>query len=240
MEIALYIALPLIAFLYASVGHGGASGYLALMAVIGVSTLEMKPTALVLNLFVAGIAFIQFKRLGYFKWNLFYPFIITSIPAAFAGGIINIDSELYKQILGFLLVFAVFRMIWKPTQKENKEQVPIFPALISGATIGFFSGLIGIGGGIILSPLILLFGWANVKQTAAISALFILVNSLAGLVGFSVTGIEFSSNILPLILLALIGGFAGAYFGASVLNTKKLSYVLTSVLALASVKLILF
>ena len=229
------------AFLYASVGHGGASGYLALMALIGVSSMYMKPTALILNLFVAGIAFLQFRRMGYFKWRLFYPFIITSIPAALLGGYLSIDGDIYKRILGVLLIFAVTRMLWKPSN-ENQEnsKIPILYGLAAGALIGFFSGLIGIGGGIILSPLILVFGWGNVKETAAVSALFIWVNSLAGLIGLSISGFELEPNYLLLIPLAVLGGFAGAYFGGSILNSKKLSYLLTGVLALASIKLILF
>ena len=229
------------AFLYASVGHGGASGYLALMALIGVSSIYMKPTALILNLFVAGIAFLQFRRMGYFKWRLFYPFIITSIPTALLGGYLSIDGDVYKRILGVLLIFAVIRMLWKPSNEIlESSRIPILYGLAAGALIGFFSGLIGIGGGIILSPLILVFGWANVKETAAVSALFIWVNSLAGLIGLSISGFELEPNYLLLIALAVLGGFGGAYFGGSKLNSKKLSYLLTGVLALASIKLILF
>jgi len=230
-----------VAFLYASVGHGGASGYLALMALIGVSSIYMKPTALILNLFVAGIAFLQFRRMGYFKWRLFYPFIITSIPTALLGGYLSIDGDVYKRILGVLLIFAVIRMLWKPSNEIlESSRIPILYGLAAGALIGFFSGLIGIGGGIILSPLILVFGWANVKETAAVSALFIWVNSLAGLIGLSISGFELEPNYLLLIALAVLGGFGGAYFGGSKLNSKKLSYLLTGVLALASIKLILF
>lgn len=241
MELALFILLPFVAFLYASVGHGGASGYLALMAILGVATEFMKPTALILNLFVAGIAFLQFKRMGYFKWRLFYPFIITSIPTALIGGYLNVDSDIYKRVLGILLIFAVIRMVWKPkTGNHEISQIPILYGIVAGALIGFFSGLIGIGGGIILSPLILVFGWATVKETAAISALFIWVNSLAGLIGLSVAGFSLEPNYLLLILLAFGGGFCGAYYGGRVLNSRNLSYVLTGVLALASIKLILF
>ena len=240
MEIALFILLPFVAFLYASVGHGGASGYLAVMALVGVSSMYMKPTALILNLFVAGIAFLQFRRMGYFKWRLFYPFIITSIPAALFGGYLSIDGDIYKRILGVLLIFAVIRMLWPNTENQENSKIPILYGLAAGALIGFFSGLIGIGGGIILSPFILVFGWANVKETAAVSALFIWVNSLAGLVGLSISGFELEPNYLLLIVLAVLGGFAGAYFGGSILNSKKLSYLLTGVLALASIKLILF
>jgi uncharacterized membrane protein YfcA len=240
VELWFYILLPFVAFLYGSVGHGGASGYLALMALFEFSSDLMKPTALILNLFVAAISFYQFYRRGFFQWKLFYPFVITSIPAAFLGGYLNLESDLYRQVLGALLLFAVLRMwgVFKPKANENRDLKLIY-GLIVGAFIGFFSGLIGIGGGIILSPIVLLAGWANVKQTAAISALFIWVNSLAGILGLSISGIEFSSQMIWFIGLALFGGLVGGYVGSFKLENTGLTRVLSLVLLMAAVKLLL-
>ncbi|MEP7267506.1 MAG: sulfite exporter TauE/SafE family protein [Saprospiraceae bacterium] len=178
--------LFLVAFLYSSVGHGGASGYLALMAFFSFAPETMWPTALMLNIFVSLIAFIQYYRSGHFKWQLFWPFAIASIPAAFIGGLIVVDAKIYKTILGVLLLFPVVRLGGvKFNAEETQKEQKLFTSLIIGALIGLFSGMIGIGGGIILSPIILLLHWANMKQTAAVSALFILVNSMAGLAGLS-------------------------------------------------------
>ncbi|MBO6482671.1 MAG: sulfite exporter TauE/SafE family protein, partial [Pelagibacteraceae bacterium] len=186
MEISdlFYILLPLVAFLYASVGHGGASGYLALMAIFGISVSVMKPTALILNLFVAGISFYYFYQSKHFKWRLFYPFAITSVPAAFLGGLININITLYKQILAILLLFSIFRLLgFFGKESKSIKELKLWQGLVIGAIIGLFSGMIGIGGGIVLSPVILLFKWGKMKSTAAVSALFIWVNSAAALTG---------------------------------------------------------
>lgn len=238
-EIVFYIALPLTAFLYASVGHGGASGYLALMALFSFAPEEMRPTALVLNLFVAGVSFIQFARQGHFQWKLFMVFAILSIPASFLGGLLHIDPKWYKIILGCFLLIATVRMLGVfggEKQTERKVSLPI--GLMIGAGIGFFSGLIGIGGGIILSPVILLLGWGNAKQAAATSALFIWVNSLSGLLGQWQSEIVLNDRLWWFVAVAVFGGFAGAHFGSKVLNNQKLRIVLGFVLVLASLKLI--
>ncbi len=176
--------LPIVAFLYASVGHGGASGYLALMALFSFAPETMKPTALLLNLFVASISFYYYYKEGHFNKKLFLSFAITSIPFAFLGGIIEVDASLYKKILAVLLVFAILKMLNVfGTKSTSIKKVKLWQGLTLGAIIGFFSGLIGIGGGIILTPIILLLHWGNMKEAAAVSALFIFVNSAAGLVG---------------------------------------------------------
>ena len=234
-----YIALFIIAFLYASVGHGGASGYLALMAIYGISPEVMKPTALLLNLFVSIVSFIQFYRGGHFRWQLFWPLAIASVPMAFIGGLIHMDASVYKFILGILLVIVVIRFLFFSNFK-NVETKPlqIIPALLIGAAIGLLSGLIGIGGGIILSPILLLMRWSTMKQTAAISALFIFVNSLSGLMGQLTKGINFSADMLMYVVVAFAGGLLGAYVGSLKLKTVMLKNILAAVLLVAAYKLI--
>lgn len=241
MNIYLFLLiLPIISFLYSSVGHGGASGYLALMALFSFAPETMKPTALLLNLFVAGIAFYYYYKEGYFNKHLFIPFAISSIPFAFLGGTIEIDAFIYKKILAVLLVFAILKMLnIFGKESDTHKKVKLWQGLIVGGIIGFFSGLIGIGGGIILTPVILLLHWGKMKEAAAVSALFIWVNSASGLIGQWSTGIDLSMTSLLLVAIALIGGFLGAYLGSKKLNNNGLRYILIVVLALASVKLFL-
>jgi uncharacterized protein len=237
--ILFYSLLFIVAFLYASVGHGGASGYLALMAIFAIAPDVMKPTALLLNLFVSFTSFIQFYRGKFFNWKLFLPFAMASVPMAYAGGLIKIESALYKKILGIFLLLPIIRFIFFPNPKitELKDTNTLLSVII-GAAIGFLSGLIGIGGGIILSPILLLLKWADQKQTAAISALFIFVNSLAGLAGQLSKGIHFSADMYAYVGIAFAGGLAGAYFGAMKFSQNILKYLLALVLILASFKLL--
>jgi len=234
------VLLVIISFLYSSVGHGGASGYLALMALFSFPNDIMKPTALILNLFVAGVAFYQYYRAGHFKPQLFLWFAVGSIPAAYFGGAFHVEPSIYKKILGVLLIFAVLKMLYKPTHQSNIKKIVPYLAIGIGVLIGFFSGLIGIGGGIILTPLLLLLHWANMKEAAAVSAMFIWVNSAAGLIGQFSTGVELSVNVIPMIGVALVGGFMGSYLGAKKLNNQRLEYLLMVVLAAASLKLLIF
>lgn len=230
--------LPIVAFLYASVGHGGASGYLALMALFSFAPETMKPTALLLNLFVAGIAFYHYYRAGHFNKKLFLSFALASIPLAFIGGMIEIDASIYKKILAVLLLFAILKMLNVIGKERNQiKDIKIWQGLIIGGLIGFFSGLIGIGGGIILTPVILLLHWGKMKEAAAVSALFIWVNSGAGLIGQFTSGATLSSQSFVLIALALIGGWFGSYYGSKKLNNSALRYLLAFVLIIASVKL---
>ena len=236
-----YALIPIVAFLYSSVGHGGASGYLALMAVFSFPSDMMKQTALLLNLFVAGIAFYQYYKGGYFNRSLFLFFALGSVPAAFLGGLWSLDPWLYKKILGFILFFAIARMLFKKesTQQKNKQvAAPI--GLIIGIVIGLFSGLIGIGGGIILTPVILLFHWGTMKEAAAVSALFIWVNSASGLFGQLSSGVNLTTNAFVLVGLALVGGIFGSYYGSQRWNNRRLEYFLSLVLTSAGIKLILF
>ncbi|THU31554.1 sulfite exporter TauE/SafE family protein [Niastella caeni] len=239
MELLFYGLLFLVAFLYASVGHGGASGYLALMALFGIAPDVMKPTALLLNLFVSLTSFIQFYRGKHFKWQIFLPFAVASIPMAFVGGLIHIDGGVYKKILGILLLIPVIRF-WFYSKVDVTEfrKSNWALSLVIGGTIGFLSGLIGIGGGIILSPVLLMLRWTDQKQTAAISALFIFVNSIAGLLGQLQKGIHFSGDMYIYVVVAFIGGLAGAYFGALKFKQAILKNILASALLVASIKLI--
>lgn len=230
--------LPLVAFLYASVGHGGASGYLALMAIFSFPPDTMKPTALLLNLFVAGMAFYHYYQAGYFNKKLFLSFAVASIPLAFLGGMIEIDASLYKKILGALLIFAILKMLNVfGKESDTVKDINIWQGLVVGGSIGFFSGLIGIGGGIILSPVILLLHWGKIKEAAAVSALFIWVNSAAGLAGQLSSGVELQWQSFILVGIALIGGFFGSYYGSKKFNNKHLRYLLAVVLIMASIKL---
>jgi uncharacterized membrane protein YfcA len=232
------LALPIIAFLYASVGHGGASGYLALMALFSFAPETMKPMALLLNLFVAGIAFYHYHKAGYFNKKLFLSFAMASIPLAFLGGTIEVDATVYKKILGVFLIFAILKM-FNVFGKESKQikNVKLWQGLLVGGVIGFFSGLIGIGGGIILTPIILLLHWGKMKEAAAVSALFIWVNSAAGLIGQMSSGVEISSQAFILVAVALVGGFLGSYYGSQKFNNLNLRYLLAFVLIIASIKL---
>lgn len=238
MEIFFFALLFIVAFFYASVGHGGASGYLALMALFAFSPDTMRTTALTLNVFVSGLAFIQFYRQGYFKWSFFWPFALASIPAAFIGGTISVDENVYKKILAVLLLFSIIRMVgfaWKPMHRPKSRNILL--SLPLGAIIGLFSGMIGIGGGIILSPVILLLGWANMKQTAAISAIFIFVNSLSGIAGIYQTGLLWDPAMGWMLAIAMTGGMLGSYFGAAKFNTLQLRRLLAFVLLIAAIKL---
>ena len=235
----LYGLLFAVALLYASVGHGGASGYLALMAVFGVAPMLMKPTALLLNIFVSLLAFIQFYRAGHFSWKIFLPFAIASIPFAFLGGLITIDALLYKKVLGGLLLVPVIRFLFFDNSTASKSREASFKwSLVIGAAIGFLSGLIGIGGGIILTPVLLLLQWTDIKKAAGISALFIFVNSISGLAGQFTKGIQLNQWMLSWVAVAFCGGLLGAYLGALQFKKQLLLKLLAIVLMMAAFKLL--
>ena len=232
----LIVLLALMAFLYASVGHGGASGYLAVMALFAVAPPLMKQTALLLNLGVSLMSFIAFYRQGYFKWNLFWPFALGSIPAAFLGARIPLTDSTYKQILGACLFLAVIRMVVS-LKEGTRKSLPAVLGIFTGAAIGLLSGMIGIGGGIILSPLLLLFRWASLKEAAAVSALFIFVNSVSGLAGLKTWIPMDQSQMIYWLAASLVGGFLGARWGAGIASNAKVKWILALVLVIASLKL---
>ena len=223
MDPIFLITLFIIAFLYASIGHGGASGYLALMAMFGIETVLMKSSALTLNLFVAGIAFYSYYKGGFFNWKILVPFVLAPMPAAYFGAKLSVDPTFYKVSLGVCLLIAVSRMLIQVKNKSTQpSKTPNFViALMVGTIVGFFSGMIGIGGGIILSPLLIVFGWANLKEAAAVSAGFIWLNSVTGLLGTINSGVQLSPTIVPWIVVALIGGFLGSWSGSFKFSDKN-------------------
>ena len=231
----LLFMLGILAFLYASVGHGGASGYLAVMAIFAIAPALMKQTALILNLGVSLFAFYQFYRQGYFRFALFWPFALTSVPMSYVGAQFVLSDANYKRILGVCLLLAIMRMLANFKSLENRS-LNLYLALLFGALIGFLSGMIGIGGGIILSPVLLLMRWASLKEAAAVSALFIFVNSVAGLLGIK-HWIPIEPSIIFWISSALVGGMLGARWGAQFASNKAIRFVLALVLFIASVKL---
>ena len=239
MEILFLGMVFLMAVLYSSVGHGGASGYLALMALFSFSPEFMRPSALILNVFVSSIALFTYYRNGHFRIRLLLPFIITSVPFAFLGGLITVNPKTYKVILGIFLIIAIARMIYRPkNEKDEINYVNKYAAYIIGAFLGFLSGLIGIGGGIILSPIIILLKWGTMKETAAVSAAFILVNSIAGLSGQFSQGIQLAPELGYMLAAAISGGILGSYMGSYKISDRNLKYALSVVLTFASFKLL--
>lgn len=231
------------AILYTAVGHGGASGYLAVMAVVGLSPVVMKPTALVLNILVASIATVRYARAGAFSWSALWPFLIGSVPLAIIGGAVHLPGHVYKPIVGAILLFAAVRLLWPrrgaPPPEVATPAVPTIPAIGAGGVIGMLSGLTGTGGGIFLSPLLLFAGWVDTRRTAGVSAAFILVNSVAGLAG-NLASVRALPAALPLWALAAgIGGVIGAELGSRKLGNVALQRVLAVVLVIAGLKLIL-
>src|SRR3954463_4967361 len=228
------------AALYASVGHGGASSYLAVMGLFSFAPGVMKPTALALNILVSAVATLKFYRAGLFKWDLFWPFAIASIPAAFFGGATSLPTGWYKVLVGVVLVYAavwMFRSSLKPVSSDPQAP-PLWAAILSGLAIGFLSGLTGVGGGIFLSPLLLYMGWSETRATSAIAAPFILVNSIAGLLGHFSSVAHVPANIPLWGATAVLGGWIGATYGSRKAPAPVLRQLLSLVLAVAGAKLV--
>ena len=247
MNIALTMALIIaalifvVALLYSTVGHAGASGYLAAMALFGMAPFVMKPTALVLNIIVAVIGTFRFYRAGFFRWRTFWPFALASIPAAYLGGTMTLPDVVYKSIVGVVLLYSAVRLFFSAaTADANKTTiVPIWIALLVGGAIGLLSGLTGVGGGIFLSPVILLMHWAKAKETSAVAVTFILVNSIAGLMGHISALSYVPNNIIFWAPAALVGAWIGTELGTRVLPVAGVRRWLSIVLVLAGSKLLI-
>jgi len=231
-----------VAFFYSSVGHGGATGYLAALALIGIAPASAKVAVLIVNIFVAGIAFWRFYKAGHFDWKIFLSFAIASIPLAYFGSKIHVSPQTYKITLGAVLSVAglvlLFRSRWQTDDVAVRKC--FFPvALLVGAVLGFLAGLTGIGGGVFLSPLLYLFRWVKPKTTGGIAAGFIVVNSISGLAGAGWEKITHAGPLLWLTLPAVIGALLGTHFGARRWSSVTFSRVLAGVLVFAGGKLLI-
>jgi uncharacterized membrane protein YfcA len=231
------------ALLYSSVGHGGGSGYLAAMALLGMPPAMMRPTALVTNIGVAAIALYKFARAGGFNWRLFLPFAITSVPMAFVGGRIQLPAAWFGVLVGLVLLYSALRLFTDTLQRESHGRAvrgppPLAMALLVGAGIGLLSGLTGVGGGIFLSPLVVLMGWGTVRDSAAPTAAFILVNSVSGLTGLLTRQPTLPDALPYWVAAALVGGFIGATLGSRRLGNTGLRRALAAVLLVAGAKMV--
>jgi uncharacterized protein len=237
--ILLLAGVTLVAFLYSSVGHAGASGYIAVMTLCGLSATFIRPTALVLNILVACIGAFQFWRAGHFSWRLFWPFALLSVPAAYLGGYLPLPVAILKTLIGVVLLFSAARLFFRQGDPPGTTPPPIPVSIGTGAGIGFLSGLTGTGGGIFLTPLLLFCRWASIRKAAAVSALFILVNSIAGLAGYISSGRAVPNFAWILAVAAVIAGTVGSHLGSRHFPVRTISIILAIVLVLAGCKLIL-
>ena len=239
LEILIIVAMLGASFLYSSVGHGGASAYLAVMALAGIAPAQMRPAALLMNVLVASMALFQFARQGWFSWKLFWPFAVTAVPLAYLGGSISLPTQSYRIVVGIVLAFAAIRLLWQPKAAPAGSEKPLHRgvALGVGGGIGLLAGLTGVGGGIFLSPLLVLSRWAAARVAAGVSAAFILANSIAGLL--ALRALKLPGNFWWWLGAVLIGGAAGSWLGSSRFNVPLLLRLLGVVLLVAAGKLIL-
>jgi len=230
----LFVAVA--AILYSSVGHGGASGYLAAMALFGLEPAMMKPAALTMNIFVTVL--VLWRMTGPFNWRLFMPFAVASVPMAFIGGAYTINSSAYRVMVGLALLLAMWRLLWEGDDSDRIQRPVLWVALLVGAVLGLVSGLTGVGGGIFLSPLLLLFHWTSMRGSVAIAAAFILLNSIAGLAGYASTATHWPTGIPVLVVAAMLGALIGTELGTRRLAPAHLRKVLAVVLVVAGAKMI--
>jgi hypothetical protein len=240
----LWLPLPLavVAFLYAAVGHAGASGYIAVLALAGLPAAQIKPLALLLNLVVAAQGSWQFWRAGHLRWRQFWPLLLAGLPAAFLGGWLDLPTLWFQRLVALVLLASALRFLRQPRDPERLRTPPLVLLLLSGAGLGLLAGLTGTGGGVFLTPLLLLSGWATTRQTAAVSALFILGNSLSGLAGLVLargTGLPLPPRQLGWLMLAVLpAGVAGARLGSRHWPVAWLRRLLALVLVVAAAKLL--
>lgn len=232
-------AVFVVAVLYSSVGHAGASGYIAIMALFNLAPAVIKPTALVLNIAVACIGSVQFWRAGYFRWQLFWPFAVLAIPGAFLGGSTTLPTPVFRTVVGLVLCFSAVRLLVKPPAEKETVPPPKSTALGVGAGLGLLAGLTGTGGGIFLTPLMMFKHWASTKTIAAVSAVFILVNSFAGLAGNFSSARRLPDVASPLLIAAVAGGVIGSYLGSQQFSPTSIKRLLAAVLGVAAGKLML-
>ena len=237
------LAFFLAALLYASVGHAGASAYLAVMALLGIAPEAMKPAALLLNLLVSLVAAVQYHRSGHFRWELVWPFLITAVPSAYLGGSLKLPSDVYKLLTGVVLLYAAGRFFWQSLQPKALDEQTNRPrlgvALFAGALMGLLAGLTGTGGGIFLTPLLVLMRWGTAREAAAVSPLFILCNSASGLLGLGVEQLALPTGFYGWCAAVLAGGSLGAYLGSRKFGGRGLRVALALVLLVAGAKMIL-
>ena len=238
-ELVLTALIFVAALLYASVGHGGASGYLAAMALVSVPVALMRPSALVLNILVSFVATYKFARVGAFSHRLFWPLALASIPFAYLGGTLELTSHLYKPLVGVVLIYAAWQSFHTAQGSSNVELHPvkIWLLLVTGAALGLLSGLTGVGGGIFLSPILILGRWASTKVVSGIAAAFILVNSLAGFGGIASKAVPVSFGLTYWAAAALLGGYLGAEYGSRRLGNPMIQRLLSLVLLIAGIKM---
>ena len=228
-----------VAALYSSVGHAGATGYLAVMAIAGMAPTLMKPTALILNIVVASIATYKYYRRGAFSWRLFIPLVLTSFPFAYLGGRITLPPQYYKPLVGLFLLYSAWRFIASSRKDQNTVIKPVsWPILlVCGSGLGFLSGLTGVGGGVFLSPLMLLMQWAPIRVISGVASAFILSNSISGLAGLLTTNIDISPSLPWWMLAVMVGGLVGAEFGSGRFKASTIQRLLAVTLLIAGLKL---
>ncbi len=234
----LLAAIGLMAVLYSSVGHGGASGYLAAMALWGLAPEEMRPAALLMNIVVTSWLLHRFKPYQLMPHKLFWPLVVVSTPLAFVGGLIEIDAQAYRLLVGVMLFLAAVRMLMITKVAENTQQPALLLVLLVGGVLGFSAGLTGIGGGVFLSPILLIFGWCSMRQSTAVAAGFILLNSIGGLAGYVASGQPWPLGTGWLVIAAFAGCLFGSELAAHRASSLTLQKLLAAVLAIAAVKMI--